>query len=171
MSDEIRKILAEAVRTEEARRAYAQRMEEAARERRIQEQHQRQEEEVRRKRLLELKELRGKQSIINMYQEFQDSQKRAEGEKGMAFLRTYLLLYGLNLKANENGTIDKFEELVSRGFGYPWDRLAYTQEELEALPRLLWDRQSMNAALSLDLWPFKRAALSLNRAKAQILTQ
>ena len=156
MSDEIREILAEAVRTEEARRQRVQRVEEAAREQRIQEQHQRQEEEVRRRRLLELKELREKQAIVSQCQEFQDSQKRVEVEEGEVFLKNYIQIYGLRLKAVENGTIDRFEELLKEGFGLPWSHFAYSKAELEALPRLLWDRQTMNVALSLDLWPFEK---------------
>ena len=156
MSGEIGRVLAEAVRSEEARRACVQRMEEAARERRIREQRDKQDEESRRKQLQKLQHLREKQTIINQYREFQDSQKRAEGEEGKTFLRTYLLIHGLRLTAVENGTYDKIKELISGSFGYPWDRLAYTQEELEALPRVLGDRQAMYAALSLGLWPFKR---------------
>jgi hypothetical protein len=155
MTGEINEILAEAVRSEEARRAWAQRMEEAAREQRIQEQRYKQDEESRRKRLQELQRLREKWVILDQCRKFQDSQKRAEVEEGGAFLRTYLLLYGLRLKAV--GTYDNFRSFVSEHFGFPWDRLAYTEEELEALPRVLGDRQSMNAALSLGLWPFEKA--------------
>ena len=157
MSDEIREVLAEAVRSEEARRAAAAAAAAAARERRIQEQRRRQDEESRRKRLQELQRLRGEQAIISEFQEFQGSQREAIMQEGLEFFRKYVALYGLRLKAVENGTFDKFEELVSRGFGYPWDRLAYTQEELKNLPTYLKNRQDMNLLLSLGLWPFKRA--------------
>ena len=79
--------------------------------------------------------------------------------EGMDFFETYLLIYNIRLKVLEAGTNYKFKSFISEYFGFPWDRLAYTEEELKDLPMYLKNRQDMNLLLSLGFWPYRDATM------------
>ena len=156
MSQEIKGVLAEAARGEESRRQRARLQAQMARRARFEAEQRKREEAERQRELREFQQRKAERDALNLLYLVEADQRMAALNEGVKFFNKYLHIYNLRLKSIENGTHDKFEKLLEEAFGFPWSKLAFSPEELKALPGLLRDRQGMNLVLSLGLWPFER---------------
>ena len=111
-------------------------------------------EEEKRWELRRRRQLREEQNVLKLMRQVEEENKNKALKEGMSFLKKYISLYGLKLKSIGNEKQHEFNKILDDGFGYPWNRFVYSEEELKALPYMLRDRQNMDLLLSLNRWPF-----------------
>ena len=83
---------------------------------------------------------------------------KAEAEDKASFMETYSLLYDLSQKASETKTKKQFTK-IAEVFGFPYTDFSYSEQEKTGLPLMLMDREGMNMALRMGLWPWRKNPL------------
>lgn len=84
---------------------------------------------------------------------------KADARDKTSFLETYDFLYELYEMASKNDTKKQFKGIVEI-WGFPWDKLIYSEEERQGLPLMLLDRESMDMALKMGFWPYGKDPLT-----------
>ena len=127
-----------------------------------QEEEQAEEERIRRvrakknlQRIIQQKK-QDEEKTLRLWKKIDEDNQKIQFKENLEFFKKYLGFYGLRLKSIENRKHDEFMKLMNEGFGYPWNKFSYSEEEMKALPNMLKDRQTIDLALSMGLWPFKK---------------